>query len=159
MLPCIHTYVCQRTYTWWNCSKHNKTHNPDIPCEADPGRCTRVFAFEKELKKHYRAEHKAWAREHRGVTDTNCICEACETTFTRPDNRTRHLKKFPGCDEAIKKMKQDGKAVWNCGTMGFFFPVFFLLSFSFCFMSWKGSQGDAGIWWNLFTRLTKPDIG
>ncbi|KAL7918305.1 hypothetical protein ACQKWADRAFT_248930 [Trichoderma austrokoningii] len=100
-----HLWCCKkwRSVKTGNFAKHRKTHNPDIPCEADPERCFRVFAFKKELDKHYLAEHKIFARQN-GITETDCVCEACGTPFTRPDNRVRHLKRFPQCDEKIKQM-------------------------------------------------------
>lgn len=104
-----HRWCCKRWFETkkGSFSKHLSTHNPHLPCEASPGYCFEKFPTNKERNKHYRAAHKEWANKN-GISDTSCSCEACETMFTRRDNRKKHWNRFPECRAKIEQMKNEG---------------------------------------------------
>ncbi|EHK48724.1 hypothetical protein TRIATDRAFT_298089 [Trichoderma atroviride IMI 206040] len=99
-------WCCDRWYsTKGGFQKHLDTGNPTLPCEAKPVPCSsKLFSTDPELKRHYRTAHKGWARAN-GLSDLSCSCVACGKTFTRPDNRNKHWKRFKRCREKIEQMK------------------------------------------------------
>jgi uncharacterized Zn-finger protein len=82
-----------------------KSHTPSLLCEADPGRCVARFTSHKELDRHYLANHKVWADGHDYPVSTTS-CEACGRTFSRPDNKKRHVKESLKCREKVEKIEK-----------------------------------------------------
>ncbi|PTB38262.1 hypothetical protein M441DRAFT_249473 [Trichoderma asperellum CBS 433.97] len=110
-----HLWCCGRWFEnkkgTYSFRKHLRTHNPELSCMAPIESCNKkfkMFSTIKELNKHYRSSHRLWA-DANGIPDPSCFCEACGTTFTRPDNRRRHLKNlnFSKCAETIEQMENN----------------------------------------------------
>lgn len=77
-----------------------------LPCEANPEYCSKAFSTREQRNRHYRAQHRLWA-DSNGIPDLSCSCEACGKTFTRPDNKRRHLNNVSECREKIKQMENN----------------------------------------------------
>lgn len=89
-----------------NFKKHLRTHDPQLPCEAEPlgkRHCTKKFADKKGRDRHYWVSHKAYARKQK-IPRPDSRCENCKTKFSRKDNGTRHLNRFPECRAAVERM-------------------------------------------------------
>ncbi|KAL7818013.1 hypothetical protein V8C44DRAFT_210478 [Trichoderma aethiopicum] len=89
-----------------NFKKHLRTHDPQLPCEAEPlgkRHCTKKFADKKGRDRHYWVSHKGYARKQK-IPKPDSRCENCKTKFSRKDNGTRHLNRFPECRAAVERM-------------------------------------------------------
>ncbi|KAH0499548.1 hypothetical protein TgHK011_006735 [Trichoderma gracile] len=89
-----------------NFKKHLRRHDPQLRCEAKHPRgktCSESFADDKDRDRHYWVYHKEFAKE-RNIPRTDGLCEHCKKTFSRKDNRKRHLDRFPVCRAAVERM-------------------------------------------------------
>lgn len=71
-----------------------RRRNRDLPCEAEPREtklCFKLFADDKERRRHYWVSHKEYAKEQ-GIEDTKSECKFCGMKFLRRDNLKKHIK-------------------------------------------------------------------
>ncbi|KAF7560083.1 hypothetical protein G7046_g4074 [Stylonectria norvegica] len=86
---------CYKTFaTNRDLRKHTKQHEKPISCQAEPT-CDVRKAEQRDMDRHYRNEHRAWAREH-GISTDDSVCEVCGQTCTRPDNLRKHMRNKHG---------------------------------------------------------------
>ncbi|RGP74864.1 hypothetical protein FLONG3_5976 [Fusarium longipes] len=80
-------------------SKHMKRHEKPVKCKADAN-CTTTKAEQRDMDRHYRSAHKAYAASKGILTEaTSCGFAGCASNFTRRDNLLKHRKKFHGLEE------------------------------------------------------------
>ncbi|KAM0547027.1 hypothetical protein ACHAPJ_010570 [Fusarium lateritium] len=80
-------------------NKHMKQHDKPVKCKADPN-CTVTKAEQRDMDRHYRSAHKAYAASKGILTEeTTCGFGGCTSKFTRRDNLLKHWKKYHGYEQ------------------------------------------------------------
>lgn len=72
--------------------KHEKTHNPSVPCPAATTNypCDFTTAEQRDMQRHLWVTHNRYAIRH-NIQDPKDQCNNCKKWFTRRDNLQRHL--------------------------------------------------------------------
>ncbi|KAH7237893.1 hypothetical protein B0J15DRAFT_406161, partial [Fusarium solani] len=73
--------------------KHYRTHAPPVPCKAG---CGELFQWNNAMFRHVRLAHRSFADDlNNGIPPDGgeCPYSDCDETFTRDENRKRHIDK------------------------------------------------------------------
>ncbi|EJT78762.1 hypothetical protein GGTG_03860 [Gaeumannomyces tritici R3-111a-1] len=83
-----------------NFKKHMRTHFKPVICplselcDNDGNPKGRRTAEQRDMIRHVRAYHSAWAKRQQNLPQDDFPCDLCEKTFTRKDNLRKHTKEI-----------------------------------------------------------------